>query len=421
MRILFISNLYPPNVVGGYERLCFEVAAALAARGHDVSVLTSDYGGRVADYPNQKIDRSLSLLTGSTVYQPFSGTIVEREQANRYNVERLHDVYSAVRPDLVYSWNLFFFDRSLLEALAELNVPTVVMLTDNWLVNMLFPEYVASFFRNHVFGNESFPPARAPQSWLGRLFRRNSDSPTRGPMRRIGVTAVFGSTFMRDFYTEAGLYFEAGVVIHNGVVQDQYATANFRNRSESAAEHEFRILFAGRLVDLKGADTVVSALDYLSRSHLNEERVQLTIIGDDQDVQYVEHLDKLIGSYAGDVVIERRPTVAEAALFNLFQEHDVYVFPSLYEPFSLTLIHALAAGIPTIASDAGGNVEIIKDGFSGLTYPKGNAAALADRIQRLRSSPILRENLSHGGRAAAKAFTFDKLIERTESFFNELL
>ena len=65
MRVLFVSNLYPPNVVGGYERLCFEVASAFAARGHEVAVLTSGHGGGVAEYPGQTIRQALRLLAGA--------------------------------------------------------------------------------------------------------------------------------------------------------------------------------------------------------------------------------------------------------------------------------------------------------------------------------------------------------------------
>ena len=62
------------------------------------------------------------------------------------------------------------------------------------------------------------------------------------------------------------------------------------------------------------------------------------------------------------------------SLPELFEEHDIYVFPSLYEPFSLTLIHALACGIPTAASRVGGNVEIVRDGVSGVLFKKGDPA-----------------------------------------------
>ena len=63
MRVLFVSNLYPPNVIGGYERLCFEVAAALAKRGHDVWVLTSDHVGRVQVAHEQHAHQTQSRST----------------------------------------------------------------------------------------------------------------------------------------------------------------------------------------------------------------------------------------------------------------------------------------------------------------------------------------------------------------------
>ena len=419
MRLLFVSNLYPPNVVGGYERLCFEVASAMATRGHNVSVLTSDHGGETADYPGQTIDRSLRLLTGSTIYQPFEGSVAERARINAANLARLDLAFAAAKPDLIYCWNLFFLDRSVLEALSALATPAAVMLTDNWLANMFFPDEVAAFFRGHVFGSDPFPPSPPPQvrsGWLARFLRPPPVERPPTPSHRLNLAAVYGSEFMLRFYRHAGLRFATEAVIHNGVVQDDYASPPPRTRSQPVTPGEFRILFAGRLVDLKGADTVVAALDYLDASLLADARVRLTIVGDEQDVAYVERLRALIDRYAGPAVIVRRPTVAETALSKLFSEQDVYVFPSLYEPFSLTLIHALAAGIPTIASDAGGNVEIVEDGVSGLIYPKGDAASLARKIGRLALEPDLREALSRGGRDAARRFSFDTMIAKTESF-----
>ena len=81
MRILVVSNLYPPNIVGGYERLCFNVASELARRGHDIPVLTSGYGGEVADYPRQRVQRRLQLLVGNSIYEPYPGGDAERAQA----------------------------------------------------------------------------------------------------------------------------------------------------------------------------------------------------------------------------------------------------------------------------------------------------------------------------------------------------
>ena len=119
MRILILSNLYPPNVVGGYERLCFEVTAGLAASGHEMVVLTSNYGGKVTNYPSQRVLRELNLLTGPDIYTPFPGTEEDRMVINQSNLGTLHRTLEKVLPDVVFAWNLFFLDASMLQTLEQ--------------------------------------------------------------------------------------------------------------------------------------------------------------------------------------------------------------------------------------------------------------------------------------------------------------
>src|SRR5262245_61692272 len=102
MKILFLSNLYPPNDVGGYERLCFEVASALAARGHAVAVLTSTHGGKIADYPGQAVLRRLRLLTGETIYDGFRSCAKERQAINRKNIAITREVIAKIQPDVIF-------------------------------------------------------------------------------------------------------------------------------------------------------------------------------------------------------------------------------------------------------------------------------------------------------------------------------
>ena len=178
MRLLILSNLYPPNVVGGYERLCFDVTAALATRGHDITVLTSRFGGRVADYPGQRILRDWQLLTGDSIYAPFTGDRAAVNQQNRAVLER---TLAALKPDAVFSWNLFFLDASLLDLLEASRTRTVVMLTDNWLLNMRNPQFWVEFWDRHVLGDAPFvpPPVRAPLPPSKRLLARALRRPAR--------------------------------------------------------------------------------------------------------------------------------------------------------------------------------------------------------------------------------------------------
>ena len=70
MRILFVTNLYPPRVLGGYEMLCEEVAVQLASRGHEIQVLTSDFGGDEHDAQEAGIERALRLGSDIYYYRP---------------------------------------------------------------------------------------------------------------------------------------------------------------------------------------------------------------------------------------------------------------------------------------------------------------------------------------------------------------
>jgi glycogen(starch) synthase len=420
MRILVISNLYPPNVIGGYERLCFEVAAGLAELGHDVTVLTSRFGGRIAEYRRQTILRELDLLTGPDIYTPFPGSQDDRDRINRGNLVTLDRVLNTVQPDVIFAWNLFFLDASMLRALEESRFRTVVMLTDNWLLVMRNGTFVSDFFRDYVHGDQVFVPppsevkpvaGRSLLKKLGQFF--GWQGKTAPPQERAGgksLEAIFGAAFMRDLYAAGGSRFKRHRIIHNGVKQTMHATKIARDRSSLVSAGMLRLLFAGRLVDLKGAHTAIEAMALLDPAALCVDRIELTIVGDAQDAGYMQVLHRAMSQSPRATDIILRPTVPEDALFELFGEHDIYVFPSLYEPFSLTLIHALACGIPTIASDTGGNPEIVRDGDSGLLFRKGDAADLARAVTLLAQDPGLRLRLSHNGQIAARAFTFERMV-----------
>ena len=436
MRVLVISNLYPPNVIGGYERLCFDVTARLADRGHNVTVLTSEFGGNAADYPGQTIHRTLRLLVGGGIYSAFPGSDEERKVVNGGNIDVLRETLLAARPDVVFAWNLFFLDRSFVSALGEGSTPVVTMLTDNWLINMERPDFLAAFMHEQIFGKPPVPPqppaasgpARGTRWWRRALGKRSASraavpqpaaSSAPAASIRFPISAVFGSNFVRDMYAASGIAFQDHQVVHNGVTQAARAVQDYRDRSRLVTPGELRLLFAGRLVDLKGAHTAVEALALLDTSQLGARQVRLTIVGDTLDASYLLRLQQTIARSGRATQIEMQEPVPEAELFDLFQSHDIYLFPSLYEPFSLTLIHALACGIPTIASRAGGNVEIVCDRRSGLLFDAGDPASLARAVTTLARDADLRRRIAEAGRGVAGAFTFDAMVSKMESFLRE--
>jgi glycogen synthase len=417
MKVLFVTNLYPPNVVGGYERLCHQVATEFAANGHGVAVLTSSYGGGETLYSGQVVHRKLRLFAhDGDIYRPFEASAEARRAIANENHRILQRVIATERPEVIFAWNLYFLDPSLLDGLGD-RCLVVYMLTDNWLIAALDAPFLSQFFQEHVFGSAPFPsPHSDAGRWCGlptRWYREPQQARFALPHR-----AIFGSRFVRRLYAAAGIDFRDSTVIHNGVKLLEMPRESFVDRTELIDATDLRLLIAGRVVDLKGVHTAIEALPSLGFAGCRL-RIRLTILGDRRDKKYEQYLIELIAATGTAGFVTFAEPVTESELFDLFQRHDIYLFPSLYEPFSLTLIHALAGGIPTIASDAGGNPEIVHDGKSGLLFRKGDAQDLARAIRTLAEQPALRQAVSQEARRVARDFTFERMVREMAEYLSK--
>jgi hypothetical protein len=151
MKILLVTNLYPPNSIGGYERLCATLAGALAAKGHTVEVLTSSHGGGRPKPEPIPVDRSLQLLVSSrSIYEPFEGGSAEREAITVANLAAARKVVERFRPETLFAGNLMFLDRSFLEGLSALGPRLAYLLTDVWLIQMLDDRWLQRYFKQEI-------------------------------------------------------------------------------------------------------------------------------------------------------------------------------------------------------------------------------------------------------------------------------
>lgn len=404
MKILFLSNLFPPNQIGGYEILCARVASLFAARGHDVHVLTSCYGKKISYIPGLEIRQGLRLLCGETIYQGFDKSETRWQVICDDNEIVAKNTIASIQPDIIFSWNLYGLSKSFFSALEKSDVPVVCMLTDIWLASMFSPEFVGHYMQNNVYAEGNNQTLHPPTG-----------------MQRLNCAAIFGASYMETLYQTAGLEFSSSEVIHNGVELDLCLTRPRMPRLKfvNGKQGPVKLLFAGRLVKIKGVHVAVQALSILKQNYKNKDyNVFLTIVGDDSDLDYIKQLREQIESLGITAEVEFKASIPERALPDLFEDHDIFLFPSLYEPFSLTLIHAMASGIPIIASDVGGNVEIVDNGQTGLLFPSSNALKLAEAINKLALDDNLREQISVSGRKAASHFTLTRMIDRMEDYLS---
>ena len=97
----------------------------------------------------------------------------------------------------------------------------------------------------------------------------------------------------------------------------------------------------------------------------------------------------------------------------LMRAFDIFALPSLAEGISNTILEAMASGLPVVATDVGGNGELIEAGVTGLLVPKADPAALADTLARYVDDAALRAEHGRAGRLRVEQqFSLDRMVER---------
>jgi len=106
----------------------------------------------------------------------------------------------------------------------------------------------------------------------------------------------------------------------------------------------------------------------------------------------------------------------------IMREIDVSVLPSLTESFSNTLLESMANGLPVVATNVGGNPEIVSDGVNGILVPPGEPAALSHAMVELLQQPELARRLGKAAREkVVRDYSLDHLLRRTEDLYISLL
>lgn len=160
-----------------------------------------------------------------------------------------------------------------------------------------------------------------------------------------------------------------------------------------------RLLYTGRLAAVKGLPILLESLVTLKASHPD---LLLTVIGDGADRESLEQLTAQLNLTDHVKFVGYQ---SQAKVRQYMQQTDVFVLPSFAEGVPVSLMEALAAGVPVVTTQIAGVGELVENGVSGYLVPPGNAQRLADRIAKLLNDPALRTQFGAAGRLkVAKEF-----------------
>ena len=367
MNLLVVTNLYPPQELGGYGRSMADFIWGLQERGHSIQVLSSDaphLGASSSRGPSgEAVDRRLQLKgTYEGGVRPLQDP--QRRQAiDQANATLIRSWLNKKHWDGILLGNLDLLGPELLPTLLE--GPCIV--------------------QHHVgFVHAPFPPSAWPCSDRYRL---------------VGASAAVRSALMR-----AGLPASTASVVYPGVRSELFGVDRVGMPTplmpDGSRHRPLKVCFAGLLMSSKGAHTLIEALIQLKKQGLS---VQASLAGDNFQSGYREQLEQWLKQHNLDGAVQFVGQLGRRALARFYALHHVGVFPSIHpEAFGIVAAEMMASGLVVVSSGVGGAGELIDDGRTGLRFEAGNCEDLARCLTKLAGDNSLLRRLSQAGQQEAR-------------------
>jgi sugar transferase (PEP-CTERM/EpsH1 system associated) len=199
-------------------------------------------------------------------------------------------------------------------------------------------------------------------------------------------------------------------VLYNGVDLERFGSGDraTARRLLGLQQTDLVIGSVGRLVQVKNYPLLLKAV-----AALNQKDVIVVLVGDGPVRAALQALAKSLGLEQQVRFLGHRDDVT-----SLLAGMDIFVLPSFSEGMSNTLLEAMASGVACVASNVGGNPELISEGLDGYLFPSDDEAALTSHLQRLCLDADLRQQLGEAARARiVREFSIDAMIARYEELY----
>ncbi|NLM37307.1 MAG: glycosyltransferase family 4 protein [Firmicutes bacterium] len=387
MRVLMLSWEYPPETVGGIAPHVHDLALALSGKGQEVTVLTrsKDPKGTTEQREGVRICRM-----GRSAPEPpdFVSWVMQ------LNLQLMEKAVSLVEEgeafDLIHAhdWLVAYAGKALKHAFRLPLIATI---------------HATEWGRNNGLHNELQRYISNVEWWLAYEA-----------WRVICCSRYMCGELQRIFQVPANKM----RVIPNGVYPELFrppAGDARAIRRQYAADDEQVVFYVGRLVFEKGLDLLLEA----ARKVLaHREKVKFIIAGKGPHAGHLHHRARQTGLYHKFYFTGYVDDLTRNALFSTA---DVAVFPSLYEPFGIVALEAMAAGTPVVVADTGGLGEVVQHGKNGLKAFPNNPESLADNILWVLTHPEEAAALRDQARRDLETeYNWGKIAEQTIDLYREV-
>jgi|SRR6185437_5476215 len=400
MRVLFLTNEYPPNVYGGAGTHVDYLSRFLSRL---IQVEVRCFGDQVRHADGLCVrgfgNKNASELCYPRSLRPVFGALQKCLDFNTFEMDA--DVVHC------HTWYSYFGG-----IIAKLNYGIPLVITVHSL-ELLRPWKSEQLGRGYDF-----------TCWLEAAALRAADA----------VVAVSAET-REDVLRLFGLPKRRVHVVHNGIDLDEYTPARGVGtlRSYGIDSSQPYILFIGRITRQKGVMHLIRAIRHFVPG------LQIVICTDAPDTPEIETeirsaIAEMQRCHQWRILwIQKRLDVQSKV--ELYSHASIFICPSIYEPFGIINLEAMACGTAVVASAVGGIKEVVVDGVTGLLVPFRQSTEiigpldpdrfevdLAARVNALMADAVLRQKMGTAGRLRAeKVFSWNIIAQQMQDLYRELV
>lgn len=403
MKIAILTNEYPPHVYGGagvhVEYLSRELAK-LGNGEHQIGVIC--FGEQKANSNGLSVE-GIDATLQMTAYDPRHLKLFDSLYKNLYMAEALQDI------DIVHchTWYTHFAGCLIKQML---NVPLVLT------THSLEPQ--------RPWKEEQLGTAYNASTWIEQTAYQNAD----------GVIAVSRS-MQNDVESLYGVPSKKINVIHNGIDLNQYKPTPDPSLLKTYGINPDTpfVLFVGRITRQKGIGHFVDAIKYIRPG------IQVVLcagLPDTEDLgrEIAQKVD-LARTQSANTIVWIPQFLPKEHVIRLYTHATLFVCPSIYEPFGIINLEAMACGTPVVASAVGGILEVVKDGDTGLLVffepelggdyeprqPDKFARDLASAVNSLLANPTKLKAMGIAARRSVEEhFSWESIASKTLRFYKKL-
>lgn len=389
-RLLFITDAFPPQAIGGIGRYCYEYGRALA---------------QLSDY-------EIHIFTPGSLYQErlCEGMTVHEIPTEEYPAYQLLS-------DLNIPYGMKNYLHSMLHyaTLLDDQKPIDLILAPTW--NSL----ALPFVRSNIAPTITVPVTGYHEMYSPDVLAKLDESEQQRIKNMLAAETALFHEAQYIQWSCAGIqkHMQQRLASRRDDFTSYIIPFGFENQAkpkQTCNSTSIEILFVGRLEHRKGIDLVLESFVQLASRY---PRIHLRIIGGDTAVPYRE---RFLKDHAGQALLSQitfEGRIDDTGLMEAYRRADIFIAPSRFESFGLIYIEAMMHGLPIIALHE--HQHIVLDGQQGL-LAQADATAVAGALELLIKHASLRETL---GKCSQETFALHydlkKVVSRLTTTYNAII